>query len=385
MEEDEENTGYYTPVSKNGNSNLNSVKTTSAFAKNVPYEGNNGDAVFKTREGYLKTAGKEMLKQDIILRMENSIIRNDLHEARILCSYWNDPAYALSQFPGMSRMDMLRIYKDTWLMQAVDAGSVGVITILCKCGVDKEARNYMGNTAIMMAVMNNDTPMVEELYNNGANIEAKNKQYETPLIVAIQRGEKSMIDLLCVICKANVNATSSGGKTALMWACEGGDKYIVEQLCYYGAKVNATTNSFRPLPSSYMPISQNTSALMIASKKGYIDIVTYLCDMGADVNIVNQNQYTALMYACEEGQMEIVKILLKNGAKVIIDESMPDTENNPEMIARKHGYPEIAELVKPKKRWLMGIFGGKYKRTRRVNRIKTRSFKVKTRKERLQT
>ena len=60
-------------------------------------------------------------------------------------------------------------------------------------------------------------------------------------------------------------------------------------------------------------INQN---LILASNKGFLDIVQLLLDNGANVNDSNFDQQTALMEASEEGHFEVVKLLVQKGANV---------------------------------------------------------------------
>ena len=60
------------------------------------------------------------------------------------------------------------------------------------------------------------------------------------------------------------------------------------------------------------------TALLDASKNGYIEIVKRLLENGADVNHQDGYGLTALMYASKNGHIEVVRLLLENGAKVDI-------------------------------------------------------------------
>jgi ankyrin repeat protein len=58
------------------------------------------------------------------------------------------------------------------------------------------------------------------------------------------------------------------------------------------------------------------TALMIASGKGYNEIIQLLLDKGAIVNYTTINGWTALMRAAETGQTNSVTMLLKYGANI---------------------------------------------------------------------
>ena len=65
---------------------------------------------------------------------------------------------------------------------------------------------------------------------------------------------------------------------------------------------------------------QRRTALMLASKKGHLDIVKTLVNAGAALNLQsNERGYggnTALMYACRHGHLEVVKTLINVGADI---------------------------------------------------------------------
>ncbi|MBR5599424.1 MAG: ankyrin repeat domain-containing protein [Alphaproteobacteria bacterium] len=77
----------------------------------------------------------------------------------------------------------------------------------------------------------------------------------------------------------------------------------VQNLIYKGAKVDVLDDD-------------NWSPLLVASSKGYTDIVKVLLNSGADVNIDNGDKMSALQAACRGGHLDIVKFLIDYGADV---------------------------------------------------------------------
>jgi ankyrin repeat protein len=59
-----------------------------------------------------------------------------------------------------------------------------------------------------------------------------------------------------------------------------------------------------------------SSALMIASEKGFFEMAELLIKSGADVNAKNMDGYTALMYAAYKGNLQIAELLIDNKADV---------------------------------------------------------------------
>ena len=59
-----------------------------------------------------------------------------------------------------------------------------------------------------------------------------------------------------------------------------------------------------------------STALMVASERGDVQMAPLLIQNGADVNAKNIDGYTALMYVAYKGNLEIAELLIKNKADV---------------------------------------------------------------------
>jgi serine/threonine-protein phosphatase 6 regulatory ankyrin repeat subunit B len=82
--------------------------------------------------------------------------------------------------------------------------------------------------------------------------------------------------------------------------------------------------------------------LIHATINGYFEIIQYLVENGADINIENYNGWTALMCASSHNYLEVIKYLVENGAKI-------DIQNNDGwtalMWASKWGYLKIIQYL----------------------------------------
>ena len=148
------------------------------------------------------------------------------------------------------------------LIQASRKGDTKTVTMLLEKGVDVNANNNYGETALITASRYGHIDLVKLLFENGADVHLKNKF----------------------------------GETALHSACFGGYINIVEILLKNGAIVNAKDN-------------HNWTALQLASENGHEEIVKMLLAYGADMNAKNENGNTALQVASEHGRTDIVKLL----------------------------------------------------------------------------
>ena len=80
----------------------------------------------------------------------------------------------------------------------------------------------------------------------------------------------------------------------------------VKECIAIGANVNASVH----FSGHY------TSALIVSSEKGNYEIVKYLLESGADVNIRNSNGETALIKAAAKKNYRVIKLLIESGADV---------------------------------------------------------------------
>jgi ankyrin repeat protein/arylsulfatase A-like enzyme len=170
-----------------------------------------------------------------------------------------------------------------------------------------------------------DTAAVARLLDGGVDVNARDAGGETALIAAAAQGHDEIVELL-LSHHVDVDAIDDLGTSALVSAAEQGHQGIVQRLLAHGAKVD----------------SQGTAPLVAAADKGRTPILRLLLDANADRNVRGQAGKTALQQAAAQGFPDAVALLLSRGA----DPNMGDFAGvTPLIAAARHGDRETVALL----------------------------------------
>ena len=199
--------------------------------------------------------------------------------------------------------------RDTRLVTAAERRESRTAIALVKQGVDVNAPQPDGATALHWAAHWNDAALARALASAGADANAANDYGVTPLHLAVTNGSVEMVEVL-LGAKANANRALPSGETVLMTAVRGGSLPVVKRLLAAGATPNAAQ------------VSKGQTALMWAATAQHVDIAKALVEGGADVRATTAAGFTPLLFASREGGIDMVRYLLGTGAKV--DEKSKD-------------------------------------------------------------
>ena len=189
----------------------------------------------------------------------------------------------------------------TTVFVAVALGRIA--SVKSKLGKDgKLVRSVVGRRAFRKAVVLNDEKIADVFIKSGVNVNARDAWGWTALHSAISAGHMKMVRLL-IANKANVNVGDKWGRTALHTAIYGRHTKMARFLIANKADVNAAD-------------SEHSTPLHYAAQHSNPSIARGLLKGGASVNVKNNSARTALHYAAQQFQVDIVRALLDHGARL---------------------------------------------------------------------
>jgi ankyrin repeat protein len=176
------------------------------------------------------------------------------------------------------------------------------------------APSQIGLTLLMSAVNSENTLLAKTLITNGVDIDAIDKKGMTALMYASRLNTKNSIEIVKLLLAKNAKTDIGDidGNNALMHA----------SICQNTAAVKLLLDENVQLVD--IVNKHGKTALMHAScgwKKENAEIVKLLLDKNANVNIVDNKKTSALMHASITQNFHIVKLLLDKNANVhLVDE-----------------------------------------------------------------
>jgi uncharacterized protein len=227
------------------------------------------------------------------------------------------------------------------LADAVEQRDKASIRSLLQTGVDVNAAQVDGTTALHWATYHDDAETVALLVRARANVNAVNRYGVPPLAMAATNGNAETVKLL-LEAGADANAAMKGGETVLMLAARSGNVDVVKALLARGAKHDTRER-------------RGQTALMWAAAEGNTAVVRALMEAGADINATVDSGFTPFFLAVREGHLDLVRTLLATGIDVnatmqrpganagaAADRRGPSPGTSPLMLAVMNGHFELA-------------------------------------------
>ena len=211
----------------------------------------------------------------------------------------------------------------TALHWAAHRNDLEAAALLLGAGANPNAANELDATPPWLASLSGSGAMVERLLEAGAHPNAALSSGETPLMSAARAGNAGAVGLLLAH-SADVNATEgSRGQTALMWAVAEQHADVTRMLIAHGANVHARSDVWHQLENTagntnssgdFEMAHGGSTPLLFAARLGDIETARVLLAGGADVNDTAAAGTSALVVAVHSGHGALAALLLEEGA-----------------------------------------------------------------------
>ena len=233
---------------------------------------------------------------------------------------------------GMAAVSLGAAGNDAPLADAAQRGDTAAVLSLLEQQVDVNAAQGDGATALHWTVYLNDADTTALLIGAGANVSAPNNYGVTPLGLASKNGNAAIIEQLVEAGVAPNDPTQAvnAGETPLMLAARSGQVDAVTWLLNVGADINVQETW------------NGQSALMWAAAEGHVPVVQTLIEHGADIGARSNSGATPLLFAARKGSMHAVRALLAAGSDV--NEQRPDGAT-PLLVALINGHEDLLDLL----------------------------------------
>jgi len=189
----------------------------------------------------------------------------------------------------------------TRLMYAAHAGNVSDAIKLLQLGADIDAQDSRGFTALMYAVESGHPDMVRFLCESGASLDLLARIGITALHIAIPSGR---LDIVHILCEQGINVDLSPEMSPIWCAATCGQFDIVCYLAEHGAYLNLYHFCHMETP------------LTLVTGAGDIRTVRTLVRCGANVDLDTRDRGTALCIAIKHGHTALAHYLIEQGANI---------------------------------------------------------------------
>jgi len=195
------------------------------------------------------------------------------------------------------------------LIDASAAGRTDRVAELLAVGVDVNAKDESGRTALMIASQRGRIETLSVLLEASVALNVQREQDgRTALMMAVEQGHTEAVRMLL---DAGANPDVADGEgTALFMACENLHVDIIVLLVQAEADINLVRET------------DGMTALMVVCRQGHTGIIQTLVAAGADPNIRDHDGWVALMHGCMAGQTQVLSSLLE--ARVDINSQTRD-------------------------------------------------------------
>ncbi len=213
-------------------------------------------------------------------------------------------------------------------VKAAGQGDVELVGVFLQAGMNRNAKDARGYTALIQASENGRKDVVRALLQEGVKTDLTTTEGNTAVIAAAGNDQADCVRLL-IEANADVNLKNGKNWTALMKAV-------------YQGYQKTTDVMLKTSRDALQKDDQLARALMVAALLGHNEIARSLLDAGAPVNKPIEKRQSALMFAASTGKKEMAQLLLARGA----DPSMVNADGSTaSIIALQKGHADVAKMI----------------------------------------
>ena len=231
------------------------------------------------------------------------------------------------------------------LVLAARYGQMESVDYLLEGGMDVNAKDAYGNTALIAAASNEQSEMVTHLLAAGANVNAANKKELTALMGAAAKGDFELAHQL-IASGADANYKNNDGETALFLAVKYGHYKAAKVLLNAGANPNIQNIVPANYPNSgFTPLMYVANHGVTQAQIDWAAMVQLLVENGANPNLDSSHGEAALNYAQRKNDDSVIAALKRGGAKDIQIYAGLNADESLIKAARTGDMPKLKQLL----------------------------------------
>jgi uncharacterized protein len=207
---------------------------------------------------------------------------------------------------GALEMSVKAYAQDLKLHGAVAAGDLPQVSQLIESGADINAKDGDGQTALLVAVQNNQIEIAKALTAAGADINVQASNKDTPWLLAGASGRTEIIEAMIPL-GPDLSIRNRFGGNALIPACERAHVETIKLLLTTEIDVNHVNNLGWTCLLEIVILGDGGSRHQEAAR--------LVLAAGADPNLADKNGVTPLAHARANGQTETARLIEAAGGK----------------------------------------------------------------------
>lgn len=196
-----------------------------------------------------------------------------------------------------AKIDAKDTFSNSPCHYAADDGYCQILDRLIRRGVNVNTQDITSKTPLMKAVRNNKTDAVIRLIRANCNMNITDRNYDMALHYASRNGCADVIDIL-ISAGSFIDVQNYWGRTPLMEAVCYNHKEAVARLLKAHCDLNRRE------------FKTGDTALHIAIKRNYTDVVELLLKAGSRHDIYNHQSETAAYDAVVSNKIEIIRLMV---------------------------------------------------------------------------